>query len=142
MIYTELTKKAIKLAFSAHEGQVDKAGLPYVLHPVHLAEQMDDESSTIAALLHDVAEDTDYTLDDLREMGFPNEAMEAISLLTHDYSVPYMDYVAGIKENPTAKKVKLADLRHNSDLTRIDVVTERDLERIEKYKKAIKLLEE
>ena len=139
MIYTDSTKKAILLAFKAHNGQTDKAGMPYILHPIHLAEQMDNESSIIAALLHDVVEDTDYTLEDLRAMGFPKEAMDAIALLTHDKSVPYMEYVAKLKDNPIARKVKLADLRHNSDLTRISNVTEKDLERIEKYKTAIEL---
>ena len=140
MIYTDSTKKAILLAFKAHEGQTDKAGMPYILHPIHLAEQMSDENTTIAALLHDVVEDTEYTLEDLQTMGFPKEAIDAIALLTHDKSVPYMEYVAKLKENPIARKVKLADLRHNSDLTRISNVTEKDLERIEKYKTAIELL--
>ena len=70
MIYTEMTKKALKLCFEAHKEQIDKSGMPYVFHPFHLAEQMQDEETTIVALLHDVIEDTDYTLDDLRKMGF------------------------------------------------------------------------
>ena len=142
MIYTELTKKALKLCFEAHKDQVDKSGLPYVHHPFHLAEQMETEDTTIVALLHDVVEDTDYTLDDIRAMGFPEQVIEALSYMTHDDSVPYMDYVAKIKENPIATTVKLADLRHNSDLTRLDVVDEKALERVEKYSRARKLLEE
>ncbi len=142
MIYTENTKKALKLCFEAHKNQVDKSGMPYVFHPFHLAEQMTDEPTTIVALLHDVVEDTDCTLDDLHNMGFSAEVVDAISLMTHDETVPYMDYVAQIKQNPIAKAVKLADLRHNSDLTRLDVVDEKALERVEKYQRAIESLEE
>lgn len=141
MIYTEQTKKALKLCFEAHKEQLDKSGLPYVFHPFHLAEQMTDELTTIVALLHDVVEDTDYTPDDLRAMGFPKEAIEALTLLTHDPAVPYLDYVAEIKKNPIARAVKLADLCHNSDLSRLDVIDEKALERVQKYHKAIALLE-
>ena len=141
MLYTENTKKALRLAYEAHKGQYDKSGVPYVFHPLHLAEQMDDEDSIVAALLHDVAEDTDYSLDDLRRMGFPARALAAVALLTHDPAEPYLDYVARVKENAVARRVKLADLRHNSDLSRIDRVTQRDLDRVEKYAAAIRLLE-
>lgn len=141
MLYTEMTKKALKLCFNAHKDQLDKSGLPYVFHPFHLADQMNDENTTIVALLHDIVEDTDYTLKDLCEMGFNEEVLGAIELMTHGDDVPYMDYVAKIKENPIAKKVKLADLRHNSDITRLDTITQKDLDRAEKYKKAILLLE-
>lgn len=142
MIYTELTKKAMKLCFAAHKDQVDKSGLPYVFHPFHLAEQMTDELTTVAALLHDVVEDTAYTLDDLQQMGFPSQVLEALALLTHDDAEPYLSYVARLKGNPIARAVKLADLRHNSDLTRLDSVDGWTLKRVEKYRKAIKLLEE
>ena len=142
MIYTPLTKKALKLCFNAHKDQIDKSGLPYVFHPFHLAEQMKDEYTTIAALLHDVAEDTDYTFSDLAQMGFPEEVLDALRLLTHDKAVPYMDYVARIKGNPIARAVKLADLQHNSDATRLDSLTPRDIQRAEKYQEAIRLLEE
>ena len=142
MIYTTLTKKALKLCFDAHKDQIDKSGMPYVYHPFHLAEQMTDELTTVVALLHDVVEDTPYTLNDLREMGFPEEVIEALALLTHEKTMPYMEYVARIKQNPIAVAVKLADLRHNSDLTRLDHPGEKDLARVEKYRKAIRLLEE
>ena len=141
MIYTEMTKKALKLCFEAHKEQIDKSGMPYVFHPFHLAEQMQDEESTVVALLHDVIEDTDYTLDDLRKVGFDDSVLAAINLMTHEDGVPYMDYVEQIKTNPIAKTAKLADLRHNSDMTRLEVVTPRDQERAEKYLAAIKLLE-
>ena len=142
MIYTELTKKALQLSFEAHKDQVDKSGMPYVYHPFHLAEQMDTEETVIVALLHDVVEDTEYTLQDIADMGFPQAVVEAIALMTHDESVPYMDYVARIKQNPIAAAVKLADLRHNSDTSRLDVVDDKATERIQKYKKAIALLTE
>ena len=142
MLYTPLTKKAMKLCFAAHRDQTDKSGLPYVFHPIHLAEQMTDEETTVVALLHDVVEDTGYTLSDLGDMGYPLAVLEAIALMTHDDSVPYLEYVAKIKHNPIAKAVKLADLRHNSDLTRLDVVDERAIARAEKYAAAIRLLEE
>ncbi len=141
MIYTPMTKKALKICFEAHKEQKDKTGLPYVFHPFHLAEQMKDETTTIIALLHDVAEDTDITLDDLRNEGFSDEVIKALSLLTHDKSVPYMEYIKMIKTDPAAKTVKLADLRHNSDPARLDSITESDLKRNEKYHQAIKLLE-
>ena len=140
MIYTDLTKKALKLCFEAHKEQVDKTGLPYVFHPFHLAEQMDDELSTVCALLHDVVEDTDITLDDLLKLGFSQSVIDVLALLTHEDGVPYMDYVAKISTNPIATKVKIADLKHNSDNTRLTVVDERAEERCKKYQKALAFL--
>lgn len=140
MIYTPLTKRALRLCFDAHKEQTDKTGLPYVFHPFHLAEQMTDEMTTICALLHDVIEDTEYTLEDIEKMGFPSEVVEALRLLTHDERVPYMDYVRKISENPIAKAVKIADLRHNSDLSRLDEIDEYAKKRTEKYKEALSLL--
>ena len=142
MIYTDLTKKALKLCFEAHKEQVDKTGLPYVFHPFHLAEQMDDEISTVCALLHDFVEDTDLTLENLSEMGFPAEVTEVLALLTHAPDVPYMDYVKQISTNPVATKVKIADLTHNSDVTRLDEVDEYAVKRGQKYADALKLLTE
>ena len=142
MIYSELTKRAMKLCFAAHKDQVDKSGLPYVFHPLHVAEQMPDEITAAVALLHDVAEDTDYTLEDIRAAGFPPAVTDALVLLTHDESVPYLDYVAALKHNPVAKCVKLADLRHNSDITRLDHPTAADYARVEKYRRAMEILEE
>ena len=132
----------MKIAYDAHHGQLDKGGLPYVFHPWHLAEQMDDEISTIAALLHDVVEDTDWTLEQLEAEGFPPESMEALGLLTHPEGQPYMEYVAGLRHNSVAVKVKLADLRHNSDFTRLSAVTAGQRARLEqKYAPAFALLE-
>lgn len=118
MIYTDLTIKAMNLAYHAHHGQVDKSGVPYIFHPIHLAETMDDEISTCVALLHDTVEDTDVTLEQLAK-DFPKEVVEAVALLTHGKDVEYFDYVRNIKQNPVAVKVKLADLAHNGDPKRV-----------------------
>ena len=142
MIYTNLTKKALKLCFEAHKEQVDKSGIPYVFHPFHLAEQMTGEATTVVALLHDVVEDTAINFEDLEKEGFPEDVILALKLLTHNDDTPYMDYVAEIKNNKIATAVKLADLKHNSDLSRLDAVDEKALKRKEKYEKAIKFLEE
>ena len=132
----------MKIAYNAHKEQTDKNGIPYIYHPIHLAEQMDDENTICVALLHDVVEDTDITLEELKSEGFHDEVIAALKLLTHDDKVPYMEYVRAVKTNAIATKVKLADLRHNSDLTRLDIVDEKAMKRAEKYKEAIKLLEE
>lgn len=142
MIYTPLTKKAMMAAYHAHHGQLDRAGLPYIHHPLHLAEQMQDELSTAVALLHDVVEDTPLTLDDLRREGFPESVLTAVALMTHAENVPYLDYVRGLKSNPAARAVKLADLTHNSDITRADKVEAGDLERLERYRAAFEILRE
>lgn len=140
MIYTKNTKKALRLCYEAHNGQLDKGGAPYVFHPMHLAEQMTTEEATIVALLHDVVEDTKYTLADIAALGFGDNVIEALALLTHDKSVSYNDYIAEIKSNDIAKQVKLADLAHNSDLTRLNVITEKDIARQEKYLASIRTL--
>ena len=140
MLYTKLTKTAMKIAFEAHKDQTDKNGIPYIYHPIHLAEQMTDEKTICVALLHDVVEDTEITFEQLKKEGFSSEILEALMLLTHDDELPYMDYVQNIKKNPIATAVKLADLRHNSDLSRLDIVDEKAIARAEKYKKAIALL--
>ena len=141
MIYTELTVNAMKIAFKAHKDQIDRAGVPYIYHPIHLAESMDDEYLIVVALLHDVVEDSDITFDELIESGFPNEVINALKLLTHDLNVDYFEYIQLISKNQLASKVKLTDLKHNSDISRLKVVSDKDLERLEKYKKAIKILE-
>lgn len=142
MVYTSMTIKAMKLAYRAHDGQVDRSGVPYIFHPIHLAEQMDDEISCTAALLHDVVEDTDVTLEELTH-EFPPAVTEAVALLTHDPSSDYFDYVRKIKKNPIAKKVKLADLAHNSDEVRSKAAGCSDRQILhwrEKYRKAKAIL--
>lgn len=144
MIYTDLTRKAIVYAYNAHQGQLDRGGIPYIFHPYHLAEQMTDELTACAALLHDVIEDTSANAEDLRNEGFPEEVIEAVTLLTHDKNVEYMDYIARLSKNKTAKAVKLADLAHNSDLTRTPANSEpaeKTAERMKKYAEAKAFLE-
>ena len=140
MLYTPITKKALRYCFESHDGQFDKSGIPYVNHPLHLAEQMETEDETVVALLHDVMEDCGKTPDDLRALGISGQAIEALEMLTHPEGVPYLDYVRALKNNPLATKVKLADLKHNSDLTRLDDVRERDIERLCKYREARAIL--
>ena len=142
MFYTPLIKQALDLCFKAHKDQKDKTGLPYIYHPLHLAYNVESEYEIVTALLHDVVEDTNYTFEDLLQMGFPSEVVEALTYLTHDKDVPYIDYVKNIKNNELARTVKLADLRHNSDLSRLDVISEKDRERQKKYLDAIQLLQE
>ena len=143
MIYTDLTRKAIRIACFAHQGQVDKAGIPYVLHPIHLAEQMETEDTCVVALLHDIIEDTDVSVEDLEAVGFPQNQIDAIIVMTHDKGEDYMDYVRRVKKNPIAAVVKKEDILHNLDLTRIPDIRESDYQRVEKkYKPALKILEE
>ena len=140
MIYTPLTKKAMRFAFQAHDGQTDKSGLPYIQHPLHVAEQMTNEVSTAAALLHDVMEDCGISREALQAAGFPEAVISAVCHLTHEKSVPYLDYIRALRTDPIAVQVKLADLAHNSDLTRLDEITEKDRLRVQKYQEAMKIL--
>lgn len=121
MIYSELVKKACAITFDAHKEDVDKGGYPYLFHPFFLATQMDDEVSTCVALLHDVVEDHGdrYSFAALEAAGFPQEVLRPLRLLTHDENVPYLEYVRAVKKDPVARKVKLADLFHNTDLSRL-----------------------
>ena len=117
MVYTELTCKAMRFAYAAHHGQLDIAGVPYISHPLHLAEQMDDEVTCCAALLHDVVESTPVTLEELA-LEFPPDIIEIVALLTHVPPEDYFSYLSGIKGHPAAEKIKLADMLHNSDPAR------------------------
>ena len=142
MIYTEMTKKAMQIAYEAHHGQEDKGGVPYIFHPLHMAEQMDDEIAVIAALLHDVVEETDVSMKKLRKHGFSNEALEAVELLTHRKEDSYPEYIEKLKPNPVAKKVKIADLKHNSDSSRYPGEYKKLTKKLEKYLKALETLQE
>lgn len=139
MFYTPLIKKAMQLCFMVHKQQVDKGNLPYVFHPFYIACQMDSEVEIVVALLHDVVEDSSYSFDDLIEMGFSTEIIEALKLLTRKQE-NYFEYITRIKTNSLATKIKIADLKHNSDINRLDNVTKQDLKRIEKYQKALDIL--
>lgn len=132
-----LLEKAITLATAAHAGHVDRYGQPYILHPLHLMAQMETPEERMAAVLHDVVEDSTTTLADLEAAGFPPEVVAAVGLLTHEKeSVPYEAYVARLKLNPLARKVKLADLQHNMDMRRLPELGAKDWERLQKYHRA------
>ena len=135
MILTPLVIKALEIATEAHKGQVDKGGNPYILHPIYIAARMKDEVRTIVALLHDVPEDTEWTLEDLAFFG--EEVVEALALLKRDKSVPYHKYIEDLSVNPIARDVKMGDLEHNTDLTRLKVITVKDFKRAQKYKRSI-----
>ena len=143
MIYTALTKKAMKVAYEAHHGQTDRSGTPYIFHPFYVAEQMDDELSVCTALLHDVIEDTEITFEDLTG-EFPEEVVEALRCLTRDKNMNYFDYIRKLRKNPIAKKVKQADLLHNSDVTRLSYCENMSAEQISqlhgRYKRALEIL--
>lgn len=140
MLYTELTIKAMRIAYEAHKEQYDKGGVPYIFHPYHIAEQLEEEYDICVALLHDVVEDTEVTLSDLENAGFPKEIVEAVGLMTRDKEVQYLDYVRKIKTNPIAKKVKLLDLAHNSDPTRLVNGKEKSASLLDRYAKAKAIL--
>lgn len=135
----------MKIAYDAHHGQKDAGGIPYIFHPIHLAEQMDSEITVCAALLHDVVEDTDITLEELKQ-EFPKEIIDVVVLLTHQPKEDYFDYVRRIRKDCAARLVKLADLEHNSDESRlseaVDITEKRkELWRV-KYEKAHAILME
>lgn len=134
-------ERAIAIAAMAHEGQFDKAGMPYVLHPLRMMLSVDTLEARMAAVLHDVVEDAAVTLEQLRAEGFPETVIEAVQALTKRDGEDYDEFIRRVAPNPIARKVKLADLRDNSDLSRIAEPTNRDRERIEKYQRAIQFLE-
>lgn len=132
----------MRIAYQAHHGQVDKSGIPYIFHPIHLAEQMDEEISCCVALLHDTVEDTEITLEQLKS-EFPPEVTDAVALLTRDDGTDYFEYVGKIRNNAIARKVKLADLAHNSDQSRSinsNIPAKRVQYWQEKYRKAKEIL--
>lgn len=136
-----LIERAVAIALEAHAGQVDKAGAPYILHPLRLMTQMQTEEEQLAAVLHDVVEDSDFTFETLQAAGIPEEVIETLKLLTHQETDSYEAYVRKIKPHPVARKVKLADLTDNMRLDRIPHPTEKDIARLQKYTQAIQLLE-
>lgn len=131
---------AISVAARAHKGQKDKAGAPYLLHPLRMMLRMDSETAMMAAVLHDVVEDTEWTLKRLREAGFPEEVVEAVDCLTHREGESYEEFVGRVRENPIARQVKVADLEDNMNIRRIGQLGARDLERLEKYHRAWRVL--
>ena len=137
-------ERAIAMALRAHEGVLDKSGKPYILHPIRLMMQMDTEEAQITAVLHDVVEDSDLTLDDLAGMGFSTVILDAVALLTHDKeNVAYQEYIEGLNGNTLARQVKLADLEHNMDARRLPTpLTQQDWKRLQQYLLAWKTLTE
>ena len=136
----ELLSKAIIMAARNHDGQVDKGGNPYILHPLRVMAHVCTVEEKIVAVLHDTLEDTEIMKEDLLDAGFGEEIVEAIACLTRNHNEKYMDFIARCKNNNLARVVKIADLADNIDLTRIKNPTEKDYKRVEKYKIAIKTL--
>ena len=132
--------QAINIAIKAHSGQTDKAGKPYILHPLRLMFQFDTETEMIVAVLHDVIEDSDITCDDLKSAGFSDEVINAIDCLTKRKNENYDRFILRISKNDLARKIKIEDIKDNLDLTRLNQMTEKDLKRIEKYHRALKTL--
>ena len=131
---------ALPIARKAHEGQLDKAGVDYIEHPIYVASQVDTEEEKAVALLHDVIEDSPVSAEELLQAGLPETVVTAVQVLTKKKEQDYQTYLETVKKNPLARVVKLADLKHNSDLSRLSSITEKDRERLKKYKKAIDFL--
>jgi (p)ppGpp synthase/HD superfamily hydrolase len=134
-------ERAISIAAEAHSGQTDKAGSPYILHPLRVMLRLNTQEERIVGVLHDVVEDTPWTLEDLRAEGFSEEVLEAIDSVTNREGETYEAFVLRAGQNPIGRQVKLADLEENSDLSRIANPTEKDHARMEKYRRAIQMLQ-
>ncbi len=127
---------AIALAVEAHRGQRDRAGAPYILHPLRMMFRVETDAERMAAVLHDVVEDTDWTLDGLRAEGFPEEVVAAVDHLTRREDESYEEFVVRAAAHPVARRVKIADLEDNMDVRRTGTVTGKDLERLTRYHRA------
>lgn len=136
----KLLSVAIDLAQFAHHGQVDKAGQPYILHVQAVADGVDTDELKTIAYLHDVCEDTPFGIDDLTELEFPDEIVQSVRILTRAKGTPYMEYIQAVKQDDNARQVKVSDLKHNMDLSRIPEPTDADYKRVEKYRKALDYL--
>ena len=128
---------ALSIATEAHRGQFDKAGIDYIEHPIYVASQVDTEEERAVALLHDVIEDSPVSAEELLQAGLPETVVTAVQVLTKKKEQDYQTYLETVKKNPLARVVKLADLKHNSDLSRLSSITEKDRERLKKYKKLL-----
>ncbi|WP_283180560.1 HD domain-containing protein [Pseudomonas svalbardensis] len=137
---TQTLERAIAIAATAHEGQVDKGGNPYILHPLNVMLRVTTLEERIVAVLHDVVEDCGISLDDLRKEGFSEAVLTAIESVTKVPGESYEVFVERAAQNPIGRVVKLADLEENSDLSRIAQQSWEDLERVEKYRRAIGVL--
>jgi (p)ppGpp synthase/HD superfamily hydrolase len=127
---------AIVLAAQSHRGQVDKAGAPYILHPLRVMLRLKDEADRIAAVLHDVLEDAGITVEFLREQGYREEVLGALDALTRREGESYADFIERAAGNPLARRVKLADLADNLDASRLPEITPKDQERLARYQAA------
>jgi (p)ppGpp synthase/HD superfamily hydrolase len=130
--------KAISIAAKVHEDMLDKGGKPYILHPIRIMMRLrtDDQELMSMAILHDVIEDSDWTLEQFRAEGFSERVLKGLDSLTHRLGEPYEDYIKRIASNFDAVLCKLEDLRDNSDITRLKGIAKKDIERMEKYNKA------
>ena len=133
--------RALKVALKAHFGQKDRGGKAYILHPLRLAMRVKTDNEKLAALLHDVVEDSDVTLNELRELGFGEEVVEAIDCLTRREGESYQVFIERLSGNKLALRVKIEDLKDNLDLTRLENITEEDFRRIQKYLNALQYLD-
>jgi (p)ppGpp synthase/HD superfamily hydrolase len=132
----ERLERAIQIAVEAHKGQLDKSGKPYILHPLRVMLRMSTPEQMMAAVLHDVVEDTPWTLDQLRDEGLPENVLEAVDCLSHREGESYDQFVERLLPHPIARKVKLADLEDNMDIRRLSgTLSAKDIERINKYLK-------
>jgi len=133
-------EKAIELAFKVHKNQKDRYGKPYIFHPLRVMNKVEGDNEKIVAILHDVMEDSDLIKEDLKMEGFPEEIIEAVDSISKREGEEYSDYINRVMQNKLAVKVKLADLEDNMDVRRIETITEKDAERLNKYMKAYRLL--
>ena len=140
--FDELREKAMQIAIKVHEGQVDKGGNDYINHPIRVSENCSLDEEKIVALLHDTIEDGDITADYLLMQGFPREIVDAILSVSRNKYEDYFDFIQRCKVNPIGCRVKIADLKDNMDITRLNELTEKDINRLKKYHKAYKMLNE
>lgn len=140
--YNVLLEKALLIATKAHAGQTDKAGSAYIFHPIRVSCRCFTDEEKIVALLHDVIEDTDVTNDYLLAEGFPRNIVDAILSVTRNEDESYEDFIKRCKSNPIGRQVKLRDLEDNMDISRLQQVTEKDVERLNKYIQAYKYLKD
>ena len=131
-----MIEHALKIALAAHTGQTDKAGRSYILHPLRVMMRVEGEHEMLAALLHDVVEDSEWTLERLAGEGFPEEVLRAVGLLSRKEGQTYEEFICALRDDPVARRVKLADLEDNMDLFRLPSLGERDLDRVAKYHRA------
>lgn len=141
IMFNKLLDLAIKVASDAHSNQFDKGGNPYILHPMAVANCVESTEEKIVAYLHDIIEDTNITSEDLENMGFTYRIVNSIKILTKPKNTSYEDYLKSVKMDSNAWHVKIADIKHNMDISRIPEPTAKDFARIEKYKKALTFLE-